>query len=176
AEALGVNKSSVVRRAAKEAWPYSEVRARGGKRRQYELADLPESMHAALLAHFPEQLGAAPQAGSEDGAQHPTFSYDPEQLWDAAARATNKARATGRKRAEACRMLDDLVRSGMDKRTALQAIGAQTGTSWRTIQGWYYGTNGGRGARWYDRADWEAALVPQYKGRTVSAEFSPAAV
>jgi putative transposase len=46
--ALKLNKSNVARRAEKESWLYTEMVARGGKRRLYELSSLPHDVQAAL--------------------------------------------------------------------------------------------------------------------------------
>ncbi|MBH1830497.1 DDE-type integrase/transposase/recombinase [Stenotrophomonas maltophilia] len=48
AEALNRNKSSVIRRAAKEGWAFIEQAVRGGQRRLYSLPLLPEDVQAAL--------------------------------------------------------------------------------------------------------------------------------
>lgn len=50
AEALGVTKRAVQRRAIQEDWSYANKNARGGKRRTYEVAKLPFRVQAALLA------------------------------------------------------------------------------------------------------------------------------
>lgn len=48
AAALGVNKSAVTKRAAKEGWAYTEQAVRGGKQRFYALATLPKEVSEAL--------------------------------------------------------------------------------------------------------------------------------
>lgn len=48
AAALNRNKSSVIRRAAKEGWAFIEQAVRGGQRRLYPLALLPEDVQSAL--------------------------------------------------------------------------------------------------------------------------------
>lgn len=50
-EALRRNKSSVVRRAAKEAWPYVEQSVVGGRRRLYALVDIPADVQDAIRRH-----------------------------------------------------------------------------------------------------------------------------
>lgn len=48
AAALGQHKTSLVRRADKEAWPFKEVSVRGGRQRLYPLATLPKEIRTAL--------------------------------------------------------------------------------------------------------------------------------
>ena len=48
AEATGLHKTSVMRRAEKEAWPFEEVTGRGGKKRLYPVAGLPSDVRQAL--------------------------------------------------------------------------------------------------------------------------------
>lgn len=50
AEALGIRKQGVQRRATREAWPFEEVAVRGGKKRLYKTADLPRVIVRKLAA------------------------------------------------------------------------------------------------------------------------------
>lgn len=56
--ALSVHKTSVMRRADKESWAYSEVAVRGGKQRLYPVASLPAAIRNALLARHVESMTA----------------------------------------------------------------------------------------------------------------------
>lgn len=49
AEALGVHRTSALRRSERESWPFSEESVIGGKQRLYLPADLPADVRAALL-------------------------------------------------------------------------------------------------------------------------------
>jgi len=68
AAALGAHKTSVMRRATKEAWPYEEVPHPGGARRIYDPATLPKAVQGALqkrsidaaVARLGETLPAEP--------------------------------------------------------------------------------------------------------------------
>ena len=51
AEALGRHKSATERRAAKEAWPFTEQAVRGGRRRLYAMTDLPADVQDAIRRH-----------------------------------------------------------------------------------------------------------------------------
>ena len=59
AEALGVHRTSALRRAAKEGWPYAEEVTRGGTLRLYPLTDLPREVREALTTHAAHQESAA---------------------------------------------------------------------------------------------------------------------
>ena len=45
---LGVSKRAVIKRAAVEAWPFSEQRVSGGMRRQYPVSELPSEVRGAI--------------------------------------------------------------------------------------------------------------------------------
>lgn len=168
ADALGRERSVVSKRAQKEKWPLAEDSA---KRRIYTLADLPSLVQAALLQAHPELAGE-----SATPAKKETFAYDSAELWAWAAKKPNKARQEGSERAAACRQVVALNRSGLPMGDAFKVVASQVARPWRTIRGWYYGTNGNPGAAQYGAADWDAALIPQYVGRTQRAAFSPDAV
>jgi putative transposase len=50
AQALGISERAVQARAMKDSWPFEEVSCRGGKRRLYPLASLPEDVRQAIAA------------------------------------------------------------------------------------------------------------------------------
>lgn len=58
-EALGLHRTSVMRRATRESWPYTERAIRGGKLRLYAAADLPKDVQKALKALAARQESAA---------------------------------------------------------------------------------------------------------------------
>ncbi len=166
-EALGLNRSSAVRRAAKEGWPYDEEPARGGMRRIYPLETLPQDVQVALLVKF--------GTGDDEPEPEPDLPYDRDALWEWASTRSEKQRAKGREKARLLRMVMALVDNGMPLLQAFSKVAAAEGVSARTMQGWYQGTRGKMGAKHYARADWDAALVPGHVGRTAEAEFDPAA-
>lgn len=51
AKGLGVHRTSAVRRAQQESWPFEEVAGRGGKLRLYPLATLPPEVATAVKDH-----------------------------------------------------------------------------------------------------------------------------
>ena len=53
AKALGVHRTSAVRRAADESWPYTEQTGRGGRKRLYPLATLPDAVRLAVVGQAP---------------------------------------------------------------------------------------------------------------------------
>lgn len=52
---LSVSRSTVVRRARKERWPYRVLRSRGGDCHDYELASLPEDVRTLLVEDIADQ-------------------------------------------------------------------------------------------------------------------------
>lgn len=54
--AVGLEKSAASRRAAKEAWPFTEESVRGGKKRLYPVTTLPAPIRAAIAAKRTETM------------------------------------------------------------------------------------------------------------------------
>ena len=48
ATAISISERGVTKRAARESWPFAEVPVRGGRQRQYDVANLPADVRAAL--------------------------------------------------------------------------------------------------------------------------------
>lgn len=81
--ALGVHKTSVMRRANKEGWPFTEEPDLGGKKRLYALADLPKSIQKALKHYADLQ---------ESGAMAEECAATRKMIEDAARDGTLKGR------------------------------------------------------------------------------------
>lgn len=60
AAALGISKRAAEVRATRDAWPYQEAPCRGGRRRLYALADLPNAVREPVQAYLLEQAIRAP--------------------------------------------------------------------------------------------------------------------
>ncbi|MDN5781334.1 MAG: Mu transposase C-terminal domain-containing protein [Luteimonas sp.] len=126
-----------------------------------------------MLRHDPALAGLPTTAPAEPTpAKKAPFRYDREALWAHWERKSDKAKDKARRKTELLNQVLRLVDAGRPMRDAFEAVGTVNGQSWRTISGWYYGTNGKPGARDYERSDWLAALVPGYVGRTTTAACS----
>lgn len=68
AEAIGAHKTSALRRADKETWPFEEVAGRGGKKRYYPLANLPKDIRDAIQQHQMQQVLAPATVPAEKPA------------------------------------------------------------------------------------------------------------
>lgn len=66
AEAMGVTKRTIERRAEREFWPFEEIAGRGGKKRFYPLASLPKDLQSALQKHA--LAAALPAIAAEVGS------------------------------------------------------------------------------------------------------------
>lgn len=178
AEALSEPKRKIERRATRETWHYSEATGRGGKRRLYALDDLPIEIQAALVKTFPELVAHTTPASVEqddDQTETPAFTYDKEELWHWAERRPQKMRDRGAHRAMLLRQVMKLVDAGHTLSDATGLVGKINGVSAATMRGWYYGVNKQVGAKHYDPADWDAALIPGYRGQSPFAECDPRA-
>jgi hypothetical protein len=74
AAALHIAERSIRRRAVRESWPYTEVPCRGGYRRLYDAATLPQDVRLALEQHHIRQIMTAELArrAAEQAAQSPS--------------------------------------------------------------------------------------------------------
>lgn len=72
AQVLGVNRSTIVRRAEKESWPFTQVNGRGDRR--YDFDSLPRDVQGAVMAHEAKKaIEDLPEASpsSFDGRPYP---------------------------------------------------------------------------------------------------------
>ncbi|RMG55692.1 MAG: DNA-binding protein, partial [Gammaproteobacteria bacterium] len=178
AAAMDLNPSSVKRRAARESWPFEEATGRGGKRRLFALSSLPEDVQRALViaaARSGEADAVEQPADAQDNRSRTAHEYDRDSLWAYYERKPEKQKAIAKEKLKVFVALEALLASGCNKQQALREVAEGTPWSWRTIRDIYYGKPGRPGLRHYDRADWLAALVPGYVGRTRQATLSPEA-
>ena len=75
AQAVGVSKDAVKKRARREAWPYQEETCRGGRRRVYPQQSLPAEVRKAVVKHQ-----AAEHAASSGGGEPPAPVAQPEAM------------------------------------------------------------------------------------------------
>lgn len=163
ADALGVSRQAVDKRARRDGWRHES----SGRTRLYTLNGLPADVQAALI-----KAGASSDLPAEPPGSEPAFTYDAEQLWDWAARRSQKLRDRGAERAALLRQVMRLVDAGQTFDDAAQLVAQANEVSAANLRNWYYGVNGQRGARLYDANDWPAALIPAYTGRTAKAGIS----
>lgn len=176
ADALGLNPSSVKRRAAREEWPFEEATGRGGKRRLFPLESLPAEVQKALLIAYPGSDETEPTDPAPEADRPAAFDYDREALWEHYSRKPDKQKERARQKHRWMLQVMRLVDAGHPWQEAFQTVATIDGSvSWRTLRDIYHGKSGRPGLKHYDRADWLAALVPGYVGRTAKADLSPEA-
>ena len=188
AEALNVSKRAVERRAGNAGWQYQEERCRGGKRRIYQLVDLPEEVvtKLTLLRHQESPADSSPAGGpgfppsQADGrsslaAQVPPADnqgrpaappYCRESLWTRFEQLPGRSKDKARWRLAVVHSALRLISAGTPRRQAWTTVAKEAGTSRASVQRWY------RRCAKYDSSDWLAALADGYTGRTACAEFS----
>jgi putative transposase len=170
-------------RARREGWKCRPRKGRGGGS-EYHLSALPSQTQAACLAKLPQS--PAPQAGSPadatgdapsgPGLSGSAFSYDRDALWAHWGRKRQPAKDRALHKMKLLDQTVELARvSGLGLPAAFQAVGAEHGIPWRTIQGWYHGVNGRPGVKLYDRGDWAPALLSGHVGGLAQAQISPEA-
>lgn len=193
AEATGITARAVQLRAKKENWPFSETKGRGGKRRIYEISDLPEEIQAAVFLlrrkgsgesptpNTPAEIPAkgaggngasrspSPSSSSLPGSSPAPFEYSGDSLWNRFDRLPEKLKAAAADRLDAIENALALIERGSAARQAWQIAAKRAGTSRATLQRWY------SDCKRYARPDWLPALAPKYSGRLATAEISPQA-
>jgi len=171
ADALNVSQQAVQKRSKKEGWPFTEAKGRGGMRRIFSASTLPESVQTAIaLKEIRDGKTIAPE---QPIAKPKSFTYCSDSLWDHYASKTsaqkNKAETRQLLLLQAAQLVDAGKSTWLD---AFKAVANANGNvSWQTLRDTYHGKPGKPGIKQYDRKDWLAALVPQHKGRTASAEL-----
>lgn len=114
ADAMGVPKSTVIRRAQTEGWAYTEEPGRGGMRRVYQVDHLPAALRAKL-----QWRGVAPDATP---ASHAAAQAGRAEAARLALRGSLEAKAVESRRQADLRMAGELDARGqqrMDARLAL---------------------------------------------------------
>ena len=194
ATALSVTPRAVRKASAREAWQYSQAPGRGGQRRLYRLADLPEDIQRALLR---TRKAAAPTAASASAAPAPVAeataaeaapaertppgkrrrpTYTAEQLGDRWGALTDAQRQRADAKLAAIRAaLAEHERDGTPLSTAFERAAADTPWSAATLRDAYYGKGARAGLVQYPRHLWAPALAPGHLGRVAAAECDPAA-
>ena len=172
AEALGVSRRRVAKRAARESWPHIEEPGPGGLRRNYSLGTLPAEVGAAVARTEAAKAAPAPREARET-----SFEYDPRGLSKWWVTRTAKQREAGLFRAGVILDAEALARDeGLPFLKAARKVAARTdGVRWRRIRDWYYGSKGRPGARLYAPEDRPAALAPGHAGGLRRAAIPPQA-
>ncbi len=165
AEALRIDRSNVVRRAARERWDFKECDARGGKQRVYPMNRLPQDVQVAVLrlrAPVITTRGPAAKGASQDVI---------ESAWNRYSGAEANLKAVAERRSRALFAIDEMQRTGVSRADARRQVVAQLkrekvrGASIATVQRWEATVRG------VHRSHYIAFLLPQYSGRTAEAEI-----
>lgn len=150
---LKVTKQAISVRAGREGWPSEAERGNGGIRHLYRLADLPADIAVEIeradASEDAAELGADPAAATGPAERS-------DKLWKGIEPRSFRARAAGRRRAEALlRTAARAERWGVSIAAAARAIAEETGFGASSIQRWH------AKCRDWPRCDWPALLVDQ---------------
>lgn len=155
--------------AARDEWRAQKRAA--GKGQEYHISSLPPEAAAALVKkHAP----AKPVAATATPVVV-EFTYDRNNLWEVYDRKSDKQKEKAKAKLALLQQVMELRRHGVQLQDAFKAVGDQSGTSWRTMEGWYHGRAGRPGIKLYAPSDWLAALVQSYAGRQKTADCDPQA-
>ena len=135
--------------------PLARREGRGGGWK-YHVTVLPQEAQlrlAAIRAKAAASDVPAPEKGTAE-------------VWAWFDRQTAKKKDTARQRLRVLDQVENLVRGGLQKNSAVAAMADAHGIGARTIWGWYDMVAGA------DRADWLPHLAPRNQGRTATADMS----
>lgn len=147
-----------------------ERRARlKGKGWEYRFDSLPAETQAALL-RLHSQEEAVPVTSFKDyEEERQPFTYDRAALWSNFESKPEGMKAKARNRLAAIRTALQLIINKIPRTKAFATAASTAGFNRASLYRWY------QEVKKYDEADWLAALLPKYVGRTVKAECSDAA-
>ena len=160
ATALQVSRQAVRKRATRECWPFQEKTAKGGKRRLYNLSDLPTRIQTVLLTSA---------ESDENKASKTKPVQDKFTLWNRYDTAPQSMKDEAQRRVNALNLYECLCANGIKKAAATTEVANQFNANRATLYRWQSAVKG------YDASDWLAVLVPGYCGRTKEAECTPEA-
>ena len=143
AAATGRHKSSIIRRAEKEGWPFEVVPVRGGNRRDYLPEGLPEDARVALAKKQGPRLrpsGYAGQGGEQGAGSNGQVSLSQGQINTALAKADLLRLYTGRlkkaKWGNKKQIRRDFMRAYNSGIAYPQIFEVLDTVDWKTIEGW----------------------------------------
>ncbi len=161
ASALSMHKVSVLRRAARERWPFEDRATGGGRYRQrhYPIASLPPDVQAALAAHAVMPLGAPLPAPSDEQLQ-----AELEALAILYEQKTPREKARAERALAVVNTFHALKWSGHTVANATSAVCERFGVDRATVQRLRAVVRGEPESRWL------YLLAPQYARRGLRAE------
>lgn len=180
AAAIGIHKRNVERRAIAEAWPYTEQTVRGGRRRLYDLAQLPSPIQAALALKLKPHTEAVHAALADAAGERPTgrkvapSEVEIQSRSQTYARLPKGCRDEAERRLKALDAVEALKREGHSVGQARELVAAHlsaTGEAVSPVSLWRWSGLVERVPRPY----WLFFLAPQWTGRTATADCSPEA-
>lgn len=170
AAALGVQRRWAEKRAAREAWPFTEDGARGGKRRAYRFDGLPSDVQLAILARRAREAKARADA---EAAKCPDRTTRIADAWELFQHAPGWRKKIAERRQEALFEVANLRAQGLSLRNARERVTARL-----KAQGMPGGSDGalkrwGRLVKGLPRPHWLAFLMPDEKGHRELARIHP---
>ncbi|PIQ27215.1 hypothetical protein COW64_08355, partial [bacterium (Candidatus Blackallbacteria) CG18_big_fil_WC_8_21_14_2_50_49_26] len=130
AESLGCSKRNAEIIAKRDSWKYSEVTGRGGKKRLYNLSDLPPEIQAKVTLHLINTGALTPTTSetadpvlpAQKASKHRSSHYDPETIWAWYETRPQSVKAKAKRNALLCLKVRQLVDSGMKTDHALKTV------------------------------------------------------
>lgn len=151
-------------RAKREEWSTRKRQGRGGGN-EYHLSSLPAETQAALIRFQNNEETPAPSFQDYE-EQHESFTYDRAQLWANFESKPESMKAKARNRLAAIRTALQLIANHIPRTKAFDTAAKTAGFNRASLYRWY------QDVAKHDEADWLAALLPKYVGRTVTADCS----
>lgn len=153
-------------RAEAETWAsrQQEQSDRGRPAREYHIASLPAEARASLILRERRQANAAATPAEPAPTPEPSRERS-EALWAQWEKKPESFKAEAQRRFDALLAVDALVRDGVKKLGAYEAVADQVGESVSTVRNWVRLVKGAH------QGDWLPLLAPRWTGRTAYAEY-----
>jgi putative transposase len=150
AQATGKNRSSILRRSAKEKWPFTEMAAPGGRVKIFRVKDLPSDIQVAVIQGMDEvpvdvTCGLCPEAAlaaaEKSGELMPVLSGPANgrngRTWEA-GRAVGMDVVRDERVKRVARIVQEAldVPKGWKKRAWVESVAERYGVGWQTIYKW----------------------------------------
>lgn len=161
ASALNVTPQAIKQRAIRESWKFTEEKTRGGRRRLYEVPDLPADVQAALAAQLLAAAPAAPSAPADasNDAQDNNLAAGFE-------RQPQSSRREAGARLAIVQQFVQLIARGFSRTSSIEAVTGEHAVSAATLTRYLAIVKG------QPEHLWLYLLAPRHAGRTATAELS----
>lgn len=168
ARLLGISRQAVSQTAIRQKWEFEAKRGRGGGK-YWLIESMPLDTREKVLNAW---LAANKNKDTRTPEEIKEAEDRKEYLADVFRRKPEKARNRAEKRNRIMKEFIALVDDGMPIGKAIELVARNNDINPANVRNWYYGTDKKKGVRQVARDEWLFALMDNYAGRQVKAEWT----